>query len=146
MKIEIIESPLTIEIFGFSGIALNKDSAGTAFALSGKMWEVVKEKGIRNKGKNIWIYDTNERVFAGIELENPGEDHASLEPKTISLPKYAYYKHIGPYNLIKQTGQSMTEEIRRRGFETELPYIEIYGHWNSDVSKLETELIMSLHD
>jgi hypothetical protein len=31
-----------------------------------------------------------------------------------------------------------------RGFETTLPYIEIYGHWTNDETKLETELLMSL--
>jgi hypothetical protein len=38
----------------------------------------------------------------------------------------------------------MTDEIKRRGFETTLPYVEIYGHWNNDESKLETELLMCL--
>ena len=38
----------------------------------------------------------------------------------------------------------MNEEIKSRGLETTLPYVEIYGHWNSDETKLETELLMSL--
>ena len=38
----------------------------------------------------------------------------------------------------------MQEELRSKGFETTLPYIEIYGHWNSDETKTETELLMSL--
>lgn len=145
MEIEIIEKPFNIEIYGFSGTAWNKDYAGTAFKLSGKMWEVVKGNGIKNKGQNIWVYDTNERVFTGIETLEPQEENSPLEHKTISLDKYAYFKHIGSYSLIKQMGQSMIEEIKHKGFETSLPYIEIYGHWNNDESKLETELIMSLH-
>ena len=146
MKIEIIESPYQIEIYGFSGTASNKNYAGTAFELSKKMWDVVKGNGIKNKGQNIWLYDTNHTVFAGVELEGAQEGDSALEYKTISLKKYAYFKHVGPYSLIKQVGQSMTEEIKRQGFETVFPYIEIYGHWNSDESKLETELIMNLHE
>jgi effector-binding domain-containing protein len=145
MRTEIIEKPLNLDIYGFSGTARNKDYAGAAFKLSGKMWDVVKGNGIKNKGKNIWVYDTNESVFAGVELDEPQEDNSLLERKTILLDKYAYFKHIGPYNLIKQVGQSMIEEIKQKGFETSLPYIEIYGHWNSDESKSETELIMSVH-
>lgn len=38
----------------------------------------------------------------------------------------------------------MRYELNQKGFETILPYIEIYGHWDSDESKLETELIMCL--
>lgn len=67
-----------------------------------------------------------------------------LEQKSLSLPKYAYYKHAGPYNLIKQTGQAMNDELKKKGFETDLPYIEIYGHWTNDETKLETELLMCL--
>jgi len=67
-----------------------------------------------------------------------------LEHKTILLDKYAYFKHIGSYSVIKQVGQNMISEIKQKGYETSLPYIEIYGHWNNDESKLETELIMSL--
>jgi len=144
MRIEIIEKPLNLDIYGFSGTARNKDYAGTAFKLSGKMWEIVKGNGIKNKGKNIWVYDTNESVFAGVEIDEPQDGNSLLERKTILLDKYAYFKHIGPYSLIKQMGQSMIEEIKQKGFETSLPYIEIYGHWNSDESKSETELIMSL--
>ncbi len=144
MKIEIIEKPFTIDIYGFSGTASNKDYAGTAFQLSGRMWDIVKGNMIKNKGKNIWVYDVNDSVFAGVETDEPQKEGSPLEHKAISLKRYAYFKHIGSYNFIKQAGQAMNEELRRKGFETSLPYIEIYGHWNSDESKQETELIMSL--
>jgi len=67
-----------------------------------------------------------------------------LEQKKITLLKYAYFKHIGPYHLIKQTGNEMNDELKKRNYETTLPYIEIYGHWTKDEAKLETELLMSL--
>ncbi|MEP7197098.1 MAG: GyrI-like domain-containing protein [Saprospiraceae bacterium] len=144
MIIEIITQKLELKIYGFSGIAANKDYLGMAFKLSGMMWQTVKENGIINKGKNIWIYEPNEKVFAGVELENNASNVYDLEEKNISLIKYAYFKHIGPYNLIKQVGTNMRNELRTKGFETTLPYIEIYGHWSNDDSKCETELLMSL--
>jgi effector-binding domain-containing protein len=110
------------------------------------MWDVIKSNGIKNKGKNIWVYEIADKVFAGVELETPitEDDSFGLEKMTIDIEKYAYYKHIGSYNLIKQVGQNMTNELTKQGFETILPYIEIYGHWTKDESKLETELIMCL--
>lgn len=108
------------------------------------MWAIVKTNQLPNKGRNIWVYEPNEKVFAGVELDNiPGHD-TGLEQKNISLTKYAYYKHIGPYHLIKQAGQNINAELKQKGFETTLPYIEIYGHWVNDETKLETELLMSL--
>ena len=144
MNIEIINTPFNIDIYGFSGTALNKDYAGTAFKLSGRMWQTIKETGLKNKGQNIWVYEPNESVFAGVVLEEPQKNNSILQYKNITLKKYAYFKHIGSFSLIKQVGQNMIEEIKNRGLQTTLPYIEIYGHWNNDETKLETELLMSV--
>jgi effector-binding domain-containing protein len=146
MDIQIITKHLQLNLYGFGGIAAGKDYTGTAFKLSGKMWEVIKANGIKNKGKNVWVYETGDRVFAGVELENDTitSNNFGFESITINIEKYAYFNHIGPYNLIKQTGQNMTSELTKRGFEIILPYIEIYGHWTSDESKLQTELFMCL--
>src|SRR5450432_1830655 len=144
MNVEIINKPFHLDIYGFSGVALNKDYAATAFKLSGKMWEQVKANNLKNKGMNVWVYETNDRVFTGIELDNVPQYDTGLEKKSVAMTKYAYYKHIGPYNLLKQVGLDMRNEIKRQGFETQLPYIEIYGHWTSDETKSETELFMCL--
>jgi len=144
MNLEIINKNLRLDIYGFSGIAMNKDYAGTAFRLMDKMWQEVKSHSLKHKGLNIWVYEPNEKVFAGVELNDTPKPGTGLEQKNITLIKYAYYKHIGPYHLIKQAGQNMINELKDRGFETSLPYIEIYGHWTSDETKLETELLMCL--
>jgi len=144
MKVEIINKNLKIDVHGFSGIAVNKDYVGTAFKLMDKMWQVVKSNNLKNKGLNIWIYEQDENVFAGVELSDIPENNIGLEQKNIVLTKYAYYKHIGSYNLIKQAGQNMRKELENKGFEITFPYIEIYGHWTEDETKLETELLMSL--
>lgn len=144
MNVEIINKNLMLGIYGFSGIAVNKDYAETAFKLMDKMWQTVKSNNIKNKGINIWVYEENEKVFAGVELNDIPEPNNGLQQKSITLTKYAYYKHIGSYNLIKQVGQNMRDELRSKGLETIFPYIEIYGHWTSDETKLETELLMCL--
>jgi len=144
MNVEIIKEPFSLTIHGFSGIATNKDYVGTAFKLMDKMWQIVKSKGLKNKGLNVWVYEPGEKVFAGVELDDGYQYSNELEQKNIYLEKYAYYKHIGPYNLIKQAGQNMTAELKQLGLETGPLYIEIYGHWIEDETKLETELLVSL--
>lgn len=141
MNLEIITEPLSLNIYGFAGIAVN---AGTAFKLMDKMWQIVKSNNLKNKGLNIWVYEQGESVFAGVELSDIPKHDTVLEHKSITLLKYAHYKHIGPYNLIKQAGQNMADELKSKGYETILPYIEIYGHWTNDETKLETGLLMSL--
>jgi effector-binding domain-containing protein len=143
MDIQIITAGLKLDLLGFSGTAINKDYTGTAFRLMDKMWKVVKTKGLKNKGLNVWVYESNEKVFAGVEPDGSVSEEG-LEQKSILLTKYAYYKHTGPYNLIKQVGQNMIDELRTQGLEIIAPYVEIYGHWTTDESKLETELLMNL--
>jgi len=144
MDLEIINEPLRLDIYGFSGIAVNKDYAGTAFRLMDRMWQTVKSNNFKNKGLNIWVYEQDHRVFAGVELLDIPNHETGLEQKSVTLLKYARYKHIGSYNLIKQAGQNMTNELNSKGYETILPYIEIYGHWTNDETKLETDLLMSI--
>jgi predicted transcriptional regulator YdeE len=109
-----------------------------------KMWQVVKSNNLKTKGLNIWVYEPNDKVFAGVELDSLTRQDTGLEHKSVVLEKYAYYKHVGSYNLIKQVGQSMKDELTKRGLENRSPYVEIYGHWNNDETKLETELLMCL--
>ncbi len=141
---EIINNNLKLNIYGFSGIAVGEDYTGTAFKLMDKMWQIVKSNSLKHKGLNIWVYEPGEKVFAGVELEDTSKQNSGLDHKTVTLIKYAYYKHTGPYNLLRQIGQNMEHELKNRGFTTKFPYIEIYGHWTNDETKLETELLMCL--
>jgi effector-binding domain-containing protein len=141
---EIINETFKIDIYGFSGRAVNKDYVRTAFGLMDKMWQAVKTNNLKNKGLNVFVYEEDEQVFAGVELNDIPEQSIGLERKSITLTRYAYYKHIGSYNLIKQAGEKMRDELKNKGLDVTFPYVEIYGHWTSEESKLETELLMSL--
>lgn len=144
MDIKLISTPFQLNIFGFSGLAANKDYAATAFRLMDRVWPVIRQKGLKHKGLNIWVYESNERVFAGVELEDTAISDTGLEQKNIRLSNYAYYKHTGPYIQLKQAGDNMQNELRKLGRRPCLPYVEIYGHWTPDETKLETELLMAI--
>ena len=144
MPVSIHTDTFTLDIYGFSGIAVNGDYTGAAFRLSDRMWQTVKANSLKNKGKNIWVYDRNNEVFAGLELEEVPKNDLNLEHKTIILSKYAYFKHVGSYKLLPTVGQNINSELKSQGFDKELPYIEIYGHWTNDEAKLETELLFNL--
>jgi hypothetical protein len=143
MNIQIVDTALVLNLHGFSGSCIGNDYAGTAFRLMDRMWKIVKTNNLKNKGLNVWVYEPNEVVFAGVELED-GNGDTGLEHKEIILKKYGYYKHVGPYNMIKKIGQEMRAELTSRQFNVGDPYIEIYGHWTNDENKLETELLMAL--
>ena len=108
------------------------------------MWQTVKSENLKTGGKNIWMYEADEKVFVGLELLETSKNEFILEKKEIQLTKYAYYKHFGAYEKIPVSGERMKTELQQKGFKTCSPYIEIYGHWNADETQLETELLMSL--
>jgi effector-binding domain-containing protein len=60
------------------------------------------------------------------------------------LPRYVRIKHIGPYHQIPQTFTKAQEYFKNEGIAVGLPYLEIYGHWNEDLAKLETDLLWTL--
>ena len=144
--VQIIDKPLHIDAYGHSGVKTSQDPnfGAAGFRIMGDMWNKIKTNNIKHKGKNIWVYEPDDKVFAGVEVDDTPQQDTGMEQKNIHLSKYAYYKHIGPYQLIKQSGEYMTGELKNRGFEIISPYIEIYGHWTNDESKLETELIMTI--
>jgi hypothetical protein len=95
---------------GFSGTVIGDDYTKAAFKLMNKMWQIVRSNGLKNNGLNIWVYGPDKNVFAGVELKSSPSSNIALEQKSISLIKYAYHKHIGPYSLIKQVAQTMRDE------------------------------------
>jgi len=48
--------PFEKELFGYSAEILNERPTAVAFRLMDKMWKIVREHGLKNKGLNIWIY------------------------------------------------------------------------------------------
>jgi len=144
MGLEIIEKPFTVTLYGFSGKVLNKNYAGTGKPLMDALWKEIRSKEIKNKGINFWVYDRNDMLFTGVELDPDIPVDTTLESKKIDLLKYAYWKHIGPYSKLKEAYSGMHEELRKRNIDFYYPFLEIYGHWTNDETKLETEIIFSL--
>jgi effector-binding domain-containing protein len=144
MALEIINKPFDVTLHGFSGKVLNKDYAGTGSPLMDAMWKEIKSKGIKNKGINYWVYDKNEMLFTGVELEHDVPPDSNLELKKISLSQYAHWKHIGPYSKLKSAYDAMHSELEKKVVSFYYPFLEIYGHWTNDETKLETEILFSL--
>ena len=140
----IIRENFNMELYGIAGVAVNRNWSETGMALTNKLWQEVKSNNLKNEGINVWVYESGNRMFAGVGLKEPPPPGTLIELKKIHLPAYAYYKHIGPYDKIAATGSKVLDELNQKGITTRLPYLEIYGHWTEDASKLETELLWSI--
>ncbi|MCM3001427.1 GyrI-like domain-containing protein [Paenibacillus cellulositrophicus] len=121
-----------------------KPYSETIFELFDQVWHEVRSKELAHKGINHVVYEQGNIVFAGIELVTPPEDNSVLKKKDVVLEKYAYGKHIGPYGELDATYRRIDALVQAAGEHKELPLIEVYGHWNEDESKLETEIYHNL--
>jgi|SRR5579872_3963730 len=137
----LFKKDLRLSLYGLSGIAIDKNWAKTGMDLMNKMWHQVKSHNLPNKGINVWVYEPGDKMFTGVELLAPPPPDVTLEHKEVFLPEYIYYKHIGPYDKIKDAFPKVKAEMDKRGIKHGLPYLEIYGHWTEDSSRLETELL-----
>lgn len=146
MQPQILTTPLTYTLHGRS---LRHDPAKKygqeILSLLNQVWPTLKSNNIQNDGINRVIYEADNTLFAGVILSDTTHPAAAtLERKTIHLTRYAYWKHVGPYHLIPTTGAAMTKALQAQGHKTGWPMIEVYGHWTSDESKLETETFVEL--
>jgi hypothetical protein len=145
MNIKIVDSPLVLKL---SGVAKTHDPAKSygneLIELLNVVWEAVKSRSIATTGINHVVYGDQGEIFAGVVITPPGVTPEGLVTREIVLPRYAYFKYVGPYTGLPQAGNQMAEEIDRLGLVRKAPYIEIYGHWTDDPAKLETELIDAL--
>jgi effector-binding domain-containing protein len=144
MPLEIINQPFIVNLYGFAGKVLNKDYPGTGGTLMDAMWKEIQSKKIKNKGINYWVYEKDDMLFTGVELEQDLPPGSNLELKKISLSQYAYWKHTGPYSTLKSAYDAMHTELEKRGISFYFPFLEIYGHWTADETKLETEILFAL--
>ena len=82
-------------------------------------------------------------VFVGIELTDEPADTGLLR-KEITLSRYAWYRHIGPHTQLGGVHDAMHAELAKRSETTRRPSLEIYGDWQHDESKLETDVLIGL--
>lgn len=141
----IVNQSKAFVLFGFSQIHdPNEAYSKTIFGLLDKVWEEVRSHTLEHGGINHVVYEADGRLFAGIELFAAPHQDVALEKKTVMLQKYVYCKHIGPYSRLEDTYRSIRAAVEAAGERHEPPLLEVYGHWNADESKLETEIFYNL--
>lgn len=144
MTPEIRTTPLTATLLGHSTRHDPAKRYGQEIvALLDRVWPVVRQRAVPNKGINWVVYEPGDRIFAGIESS---ADPAALgmEARNVHIARYATFKHIGPYSLLGQTSAEPRKAVESQGLRPSGLLIEIYGHWTSDESKLETDIVLEL--
>lgn len=145
MEPVIAHQPKRFVLFGLSKVHdPDKAYSVTIFELLDQVWAEVRSKNLSHTGLNHVVYDDGHIVFAGIELLAPPNEGTLLAKRDVILQKYAYCKHLGPYGNLDETHKRVQAAAGAAGEQRCSPTLEVYGHWNDDESKLETEIYYTL--
>jgi hypothetical protein len=145
MQIQIVDTPWVKTLVGVSKRHDPSLSYGDEIrVLLGPVWEAVRRDKIATTGINHVYYGEQDEIFCGLEFSGAPVPLPGLTQRRIELGPYAYYRHIGPYELIPEAAHAVHAEVERLGLWSILPMMEIYGHWNEDPQKLETEILISV--
>ena len=147
MNIDIIDRPLSFRLAG----AVKQHDPSKCYgeeiiALLDQVWAAIRGHQVAHRGINHVLYGANCEVFAGVEIDVDPPEKIGLIGRELTIRKYAYYKHQGPYAKLSEVHPGMASELRRLGLRQGHPVVEVYGHWVDDEAKLETEVIYPIEE
>jgi hypothetical protein len=145
MNFEIRETPFEKRLYGRSKSILENQTPRTVmFAAMDETWGIVRGRAVPNAGLNHIIYTNARQVFAGLEISVTVDPSWGLERVDLVIPRYLYYRHVGPYDLLAGVYRRIDAEIDVKGLTRTGQSLEIYGHWNDNPSELVTEILIGL--
>jgi len=144
MNIEIHDEPVEFDLYGLSGNVARFDYSGTGKKLMDELWRRVRERGLPHKGINFWVYNRADHMSTCVEMRNGAATDGILDHMPVSITKYAYFKHVGPYNKLGDVHRGMDRELAARNLTECGPRIEKYGDWTEDPNQLITEVFIGI--
>lgn len=145
MAIEIVTVPIAFHLYGLSSTVDNSQFGAVGMRLMSGLWPTLKSAGVSTTGINHWVYLPDGSMFVGVEVQSAATAIPnSLKPLSIIMNRYLKHVHIGPYQLLPKTWQSLKAELAVRGEVILDPSLEVYGHHDDDPAKLETTIFIGL--
>ncbi|MFC5650228.1 cysteine-rich CWC family protein [Paenibacillus solisilvae] len=145
MRLELRNDPLTLTLYGTAAAQdKNKSMSNQVMEAIRQTWAAVGEMGLTTTGINYVAYEQDQVLFAGVDLTSPQPEQSTLTKREYHAAQYAYYKHIGPYHQLPDVHHQIQSDLRSAEHPFVSPTIEVYGHWNEDETKLETEIYYPL--
>ena len=103
---------------------------------------------ITQDGHNVFVYRdaTKDSVTAEVGVEVAGSFDAIDDVVYSSTPsgKVASTLHIGPYSDLGRAYDALAQWCREHNHPRAKTYWEVYGDWNEDPARLETEVFYLL--
>jgi len=116
-----------------------------------RVWQYVREAGLATH-HNVFVYhesgDGDPMVEFGVQVATAFDDSAAGDVVSSSTPsgRVARTLHVGPYDGLGVAHAAVRAWCAAEAHTIVGPAWEIYGDWNDDPAKLETEVLYRLAD
>lgn len=143
--VEIISVPFHKELYGVSmPVEPGQKPGEVMFKAMDETWKLVRANKLQTKGINHILYTENSSVFAGVEVVGEPLIPPGLQWLDVEFPRYAYYRHVGGYDLLPAVYQAINQEIAAKHETPSGESMEIYGHATDDPNQQVTEILIGL--
>jgi effector-binding domain-containing protein len=119
-------------------------------AACGYVWTFIKAAGIANPGRHIAVYREGKAdridVEIGVEIPAPFTGDGDVSCSATPDGPAATTVHVGPYDRLGEAHDAILRWCRDHHRNLAGPNWEIYGHWDDDPSKVQTEVFYLLSD
>lgn len=145
VKVVDVDSSPTAVIRGHT------DQAGIPDTIIGslnRVYAALEGTGAVQQGQNIVLYGPHGPTFdveVGIQVDRPFTGSpGGIESSSLPAGRAARALHVGPYHLLHHAHAAVMSHCKAEGLELSGPNWEVYGDWDDDESKLETEVFYLL--
>jgi effector-binding domain-containing protein len=113
----------------------------------GEVWTFVRSAGLPHPGRNLAIYlDDIIHLECGVEVTAAFTGTGHVVCSTTPAGMVATTTHVGPYNRLGEAHEAIGRFCKENGHALTGLNWEVYGHWNDDPAKLETDVFYLLQD
>ena len=128
-----------------------KDLAQFVPAACGEVWSFIRSAGLPRPGRHLALYlDAQVSIEVGAEVSEPFAGNERIHCSQLPGGRVVTTVHFGPYQHLSNAHAAICEWCARNGHRCSGVSWEIYGHWeeswNTDSSKIRTDIFYLLHD
>ena len=128
-----------------------KELAQFVPAACGEVWSFIRSAGLPRPGRHLALYlDAQGSVEVGAEVSEPFAGNERVHCSQLPAGRVVTTVHFGPYGGLSDAHAAIREWCAKHGHRCSGVSWEIYGHWeeswNTDSSKIRTDVFHLLHD
>jgi effector-binding domain-containing protein len=120
----------------------------TAKILGSPVWDYIRANGIRSSGHNIVVYfPTGTEEFGveiGADVLAPFKGSDTVFCSATPAGMAATTRHVGPYSRLSEAHAALNAWCKEHRHQRTGVSWEVYGHWNDDPAKLETDIFLQV--